>query len=116
MYDIGLYWTVYKLFHDPPGTPEGLKCVGCKVAGGGASLAMTAICMDQMRRSYKKNAFKTMGFGFASFGLLAAASVFFRVAHEHDKYNKDLIKRNAELIKARRKEGQSSSSVIQSSQ
>lgn len=101
---ISTYWTIYKWFHDPPGAPKDLKCIGCKLAVCGASYTLMGASIYGLKKTMWNNAYKGMVFGFVAFAFFTTGSVALRVAIEDDKWNKLHIKASAEELRRLRKE------------
>lgn len=92
------------MFHDPPGTPIELKCVNCKLAAGGVLLGLTGLGGIGVKRMASKNVYAMMSFiGLTAFSF-TGASLSFRLAYEHNIYNKKLTAEKAKEISAKRKE------------
>lgn len=96
-------WAIYKIFHEPPGTPKELRCVGCKIAAGGACLTLMGASIYGVARTAKiANPFAIF-WGLTFIGSLVGSSVSFRLAYDDDQYNKQLIERAQDEISRQRR-------------
>lgn len=96
------FFTVYKLFHDKPGTPKDKACVSCKVAAGGALLAVT-IASAFAVKSRKSHPIRA-GFGVISVLIAGSGSMIcFNEALNNIKHNKKLENETKIAIKESRK-------------
>lgn len=95
-------WGIYRLLHDPPGTPKELKCVGCKVAVAGASLAGGGINFILAKKYFTKNTYRSAVFGGVGTLFIASGLIFLRLGYEHHKYNQQLTKEFGEKARKNR--------------
>lgn len=96
------FFKIYSLFHDPPGTPKNLKCVGCKVASAGVTLALAGASLYGVKRTIINNAYVGMGYAVLSVGFLATSSLLGRLAYDNNNYNQLLIRETQEAIRKER--------------
>lgn len=93
------YWNIYKLFHDPPGTPQNLKCPQCKYTIAGVSSLVGLATAYGVKRTAKSSAYICMAYFGATVASLIVASVAFRVGIEDKKWNEMKIAEQQERRK-----------------
>lgn len=97
-------WAVYRIFYDPPGTPKELKCIGCKIASGTASLALAGASTYGLVKSVRKSIYIGAAYATAAFCFAGTAAVLYRLAFDYQEYNQSLVKNNVLAIRQKRKE------------
>lgn len=97
-----IFWHIYKLFNDPPGSPKELKCVGCKIAAGGALLPLSLGLFFGAKKIAVKNVYYATATGFVGLATLGVSLVMFKVAQEHKVYNELLMRETRERVKKER--------------
>lgn len=103
------YWDYYKLVRDPPGTPETLRCIGCKLGIGAALGTVGLAAAYGAKKTIASNVFIGSSFCFAVLGAFGLSAVSFRMAYEDNLYNERLRRETMEKI---RKERQANSHKI----
>ena len=98
------YWTAYKMFYSPPGTPEELRCIGCRYTISGASFALMAASMYGAKRTGKTNAYVGGIFAMGAFIFLSTGSIALKAAIEDKKWNEMKLKEWAAELKKQRRE------------
>lgn len=97
------YWDYYKLVRDPPGTPEELRCIGCKLGIGAALGTGSLLAAYGAKRTYKSNVYVGATFLFGVLGCVSLSAVAFRMAYEDNLYNEKLKRETMERIRKERR-------------
>ena len=98
------YWFVYKIFHDPPGTPKDLRCVKCKVATSGAAFLAAAPFLYLTKETIKPRIYLGATYGFISLLCLSVGVIGMKMAAEDNKWNNEHIKTTLQEMKKFKRE------------
>lgn len=98
-----VYWTLYKLFNDPPGQQE-LKCIKCRYATAAASSVVGLIGAYGVKRTMMANIYYGMGFAFLSLAGFGTTAIALRMASDDSDWNELKIRETMERISKERKE------------
>ena len=97
------FWPIYKLFHDPPGTPKDVRCITCKYIAAGGAFTLSAASLYGVKRTIANNAYIGFGWIFATLFTGGVGAVALRMSVEDKKWNRDYLRETAEEIKKQRR-------------
>lgn len=105
------FWSVYKLFYSPPGTPQDLRCINCRYAISGASFTLAAASMYGAKRTGKNNVYVGGIFAMGAIVFLSTGAIAMRLAVDDNKWNENRIKEMTMEMKKQRRENSGSNAT-----
>lgn len=100
----GRHFAIYEMFYSPPGTPQELKCIGCRIATAGASLTLATVCFSKAKQIIYGNLYSGMAAVIAGFTLGTIGVLSAKMAHEDTTFNNTLIKQRSEELRDGRRQ------------
>lgn len=98
------YWRIYKIFNDPPGTPDNVKCVNCRYASAVGCFGLSAVSAYGVKKTIGPHFYVGCVLSAATFVAFTTGFIFLRMAKEDDKWNKTEMKARADELAWRRRQ------------
>lgn len=92
------------MFHDAPGTPPDLRCVGCKYTAATAGFALSAAGVYKTIKIINPRPYLGLSLALATFATISVSGIILRFGMEDQKYNQMRLREHAAEIKKKRRQ------------